>query len=1040
MAAHLAHHGRVEALGLGELQMRRQIEVGRFEGRTTQGLHEWSIRAPRPLLGHHGGESSACAVSCQCPTPRVGSYLRGVGHGPVDRRNGVVYSGGEWVLGGKAVVARDDHSGYSGGQQATDLVVGVQVSGHESGAVDVAEQRKGLFARPINPDRDSVGAHVGDRVQRGRCDSRLAGGGVHAVSERLDEFAHPVEPNLGRFEQRGRVLTPPEQSESQVVIAGGGPVGLVLAMDLARYGIKTVVLEQRKKIPPNPRCNTTNARSMELLRRLGCADAVRSAGLPSDHNTDVVYMTRFNGHELTRYHRSTTDEVRAGTQHGVASNWPTPEPQHYLSQIYLEPILLRHAVEYFGVDVREGWALESFTQDEDGVTSVARDTESGDLHSFRSQYMVGADGSDSMVRQRIGARLEGIPQLGQMCSTFVRSKHLEELSKATPGWMLRFIGGGVLVAIDGAELWLLHHGVPRDEDLATYDPEPAMFAAIGEPFDYEILGRARWTPRAMVATKFGEGRVLLAGDAAHLWIPMGGFGMNAGIVDAVSLSWRLAGVLDGWADEKLLDSYESERAPLGGAVASQAAQWARDIGPLTRYSPDKLALLEASEDARAELGEEIRSVNLGEFECPGFQLGYLYEDSPVICHDPVEAAPPLSLETYHESTWPGARLPHMWLSNGESLFDRLGVGFTLLRLGIGAPPGGAMVIAADRLGVPLDVVDLVETDAKYGGYGLVLVRPDQHVVWRSRSAPTLAEAEETMARVVGRRSPERQVTEIVAERIAGGFLFGEGPRMFAGDLVFSDMIGKKVLRWDRDSDELVTLFEVEGQPNGLSVLPDGRLVIASMFDGCIYVADGDRLELYADLSDVVTGYLGDMAVDAVGRIYVDDTGSRVLHGEPLDIRPGRLLMVDEAGRGRVVIENLSFPNGLAISSDGQMLMLVQSGLATVEQCRIAANGDLGELRPFARQLGDGLAIEPDGGLWVCDPGGGRGVARYDKAGRLTARVVVEEADTIACAVDTENQVLYIVGIERLARGVDLFEEMAAGRTRGVLWKAELADL
>jgi sugar lactone lactonase YvrE len=137
---------------------------------------------------------------------------------------------------------------------------------------------------------------------------------------------------------------------------------------------------------------------------------------------------------------------------------------------------------------------------------------------------------------------------------------------------------------------------------------------------------------------------------------------------------------------------------------------------------------------------------------------------------------------------------------------------------------------------------------------------------------------------------------------------------------------------------------------------------------------------------------------------------------------------------------LSFPNGLAISPDGQMLILVQSGWATVEQCRIAANGALGALRPFARQLGDGLAVEPDGGLWVCDPGGGRGVARYDRAGRLTARVVVDQADTIACAVDPDNQVLYIVGIERLARGADLFEEMAAGRTRGVLWKADLAVL
>lgn len=186
----------------------------------------------------------------------------------------------------------------------------------------------------------------------------------------------------------------------------------------------------------------------------------------------------------------------------------TPEPQHFVSQLYLEPVL--------------------------------RDVDTGEQRSIRSRFLVGADGAASIVRKAIGAKLEGIPELNHMCSTCFRSARVGELVEASPGWMLRFVGGGILVAIDGDKEWLLHHGVPGGEDPETWDPEAAMFAAIGEPFDYEVIDRSRWTPRAMVADRWRDGNVFLAGDAAHIWVPMGGFGMNAGVADATALSWRLA--------------------------------------------------------------------------------------------------------------------------------------------------------------------------------------------------------------------------------------------------------------------------------------------------------------------------------------------------------------------------------------------------------------------------------------------------------------------------------------------------------------------
>lgn len=540
-----------------------------------------------------------------------------------------------------------------------------------------------------------------------------------------------------------------------VLIAGAGPVGTTLAMDLARLGVATVLLERRRAIPPNPRCNTTNARSMELFRRLGCADAVRDAGLPADFNTDVVYLTRLNGTEITRYERSTTAEVRSGNEHGVGAGWPTPEPQHFLSQIYLEPVLRTHAVQRWGVDLRAGWELRSFDQDDDGVTATVADVDTGEILTIRSRFLVGTDGAGSLVRKAIGSKLEGNPGFNNMCSTYFRSTRVGELAKNAPGWMLRFVGGGILVAIDGDDHWLLHNGVPAGEDPDTWDPELAMFAAVGEPFDYEVIDRSRWTPRAMVADSWRHGNVFLAGDAAHIWVPMGGFGMNAGVADATALSWRLAATLAGWAGDALLDSYGTERAPIGESIAGQAVGWALHAGIHMADGPGKRELLEANTAegaaARVELDSNLVRDTLSEFDCPGFQLGYRYKASPVIAYDNYTSEPEVMLVDYTATSWPGGRLPHVWLADGTSVFDQLGDGFTLLRVGPDAPDTDTLVAAAAAANVPLDVIDIdhAAVGDTWDSIPLVLVRPDQHIAWRSNSAPVPDDAVAVIATVTG---------------------------------------------------------------------------------------------------------------------------------------------------------------------------------------------------------------------------------------------------------------------------------------------------
>lgn len=679
--------------------------------------------------------------------------------------------------------------------------------------------------------------------------------------------------------------------ETPVLIAGGGPVGVTLAMDLARQGVECIVLERRKELPPNPRCNTTNARSMELFRRLGCADAVRAAGLPGDHNTDVVYMTRFNEHELARYKRPTPHDVLNGTQAGVAANWPTPEPQHFISQIYLEPVLRHHAREHFGISLWEGWELVSFDQDDEGVTGIARETYTGEERNIRARYLVGTDGSGSRVRTAIGARLTGVSRLSDTCSTLFRSRRVAEIAKGSPGWMWRFINGGVLVAIDGDDLFLVHNGVPAGEDPMTFDPESRMFDVVGEPFEYEVVHRARWTARAMVASRFRRGRVFLAGDAAHLWVPMGGFGMNAGIADAVSLSWRLAGNVQGWADDKLLDTYELERAPIGSSVASQAMQWAVDVGRTMSATPQERAELESDEQARQLWGERVSEATLSEFECAGFQLGFRYTDSPVICHDELTPPPAITVMDYVASSLPGMRLPHVWRSDGASIFDQLGTGFTLLRVGQNPPFGTAIIEAAQALDVPLDVLEVPDPVAieAYEGMGLILVRPDQHIAWRSRDEPDGEQAAQVLGRVTGRLVPVAEPQRLKPTRLIS---------TMEGDLI--DVNANQILDQLEQVARLSVVMDNDGAGNAFVVEKEptnsGTQIVRRAADGSSNVVS-DEID---DIADIVVSADSQMLRVALG------------NGDIVQLR------LDESGRGgaaRPFAEEPSFRKISAVTGD-----------------------------------------------------------------------------------------------------------------------------
>jgi 2-polyprenyl-6-methoxyphenol hydroxylase-like FAD-dependent oxidoreductase len=528
---------------------------------------------------------------------------------------------------------------------------------------------------------------------------------------------------------------------ASVLVVGAGPVGLTLAMDLAWRGIDVVVAELRSEgEPPNVKCNHTSARSMEIFRRLGVAQALREAGLPGDYPNDVAYRTTFLGQELTRIPIPARNE-RYTARGGPDTWWPTPEPPHRINQIFLEPVLFAHAAAMPNIRILNRVSVGDFAQTAEGVQAQARHLDTGETFVIDARYMVGCDGGRSAVRRGIGAKLEGDDVIQRVQSSYIRAPGLLPRLKEKPAWATFSYNprrAGICYAIDGRETWLVHNYLRDDEpDFDAVDRDWALrtILGVGDDFEYEILSNEDWFGRRLVADKFREGRVFIAGDAAHIWVPMAGYGMNAGIADAANLSWMLAAVLKGWAPESLLDAHERERLPITQQVSRFAMDIALKMVQHRRVIPaDIEAEGPAADASRAEAGRAMYELNVQQYCCAGLNFGYYYDQSSVIAYDG-EAAPPYTMGSFTPSTAPGARTPHFWLEDGRSLYDALGPDYTLLRFDPSAPVEPLLDAAAAR-GVPLVLLDIGggEVPEAYR-HKLLVSRPDQHVAWRGDAVP-----------------------------------------------------------------------------------------------------------------------------------------------------------------------------------------------------------------------------------------------------------------------------------------------------------------
>jgi 2-polyprenyl-6-methoxyphenol hydroxylase-like FAD-dependent oxidoreductase len=514
--------------------------------------------------------------------------------------------------------------------------------------------------------------------------------------------------------------------ETDVFVVGGGPVGLTLAIELGQQGVRVCLVDQRAEPGRLPKMERCNARTMENFRRLGIAEEIRAAGLPADIPMDV-YICSQNLTRAPLVHHRYPSVAQARARGREVNDGSAPlEPYQLISQYTLEPLLRRVAEATAGVDVLFGHQLVDFEQDTDGVTAHLRGRDGAEWH-VRCRYLVGADGASSTVRERLGIELRGT-SLSQMRQALFHCADLFERIPIGKGRHYHFADdrSSFLIVQDDMKHFSLHATLDDPAEM------PALFESIvGMPIEYETLYIGTWTQRLMLADRYRDGRVFLAGDAAHLVIPTGGLGMNTGAGDATDLAWKLAAVLHGWGGEGLLEAYQTERRVVGerAVAASRKASAARRRWR-GAWCPEIVEQTPKGAAARAELARIADREQRWSNDLLGIELGYRYEGSPLIVSEPGQG-PSLESFQYHPTTWPGARLPHLWLDDGSPIQDHLGRCYTMLhRPGVRVDP--EIAASFRRYGAPYATFEVrsVAATAVYGDYPLILVRPDLHVAWR----------------------------------------------------------------------------------------------------------------------------------------------------------------------------------------------------------------------------------------------------------------------------------------------------------------------
>ncbi|MFJ5226526.1 FAD-dependent monooxygenase [Streptomyces sp. NPDC088400] len=539
--------------------------------------------------------------------------------------------------------------------------------------------------------------------------------------------------------------------EKDVVIVGAGAVGLSLAMQLGRLGVSCLAVDRREATSDHPRARGVNTRTAELMRQWGMENVIRHNALPSEDFSFAYRRGTLLGYE---YGRTVTDD---------GADVPSPMPRLLVPQDIIEDELRLRARE--SAEVRLQTEVVDFEENATGVRTTMRDLRTGEIHQTRSRYLIGADGAMSMVRQRLGIEIEGNPLLGYWLGMYWKSTdpRLWEAYRERPGIGIYAIDRDDVVVfsvVDRTDRWLTFKVLPPP---TTRPAVPSDEEAIGiirkavgySDLDLNLVNAAVWRVSSQVARSYRQGRVFLAGDAAHLLPHTGGLGMNTGIQDAHNLAWKLGLVLRGYADPSLLDTYEVERRP----VAKQNADWSSGNNDTLKriissaLAEDQPAVTKAIDEENAHIRQE------------GAELGFAYASRAIVGDGSIPPAP--SQTVYTPTAVPGCRAPHVWLDDHGvrmSSIDLLHSRFVVLA----GPQGRAWVDAATAMADRTDVPvigrtigrdgDLTDTDGDFletygiSAGGAVLVRPDGHVAWRASAidGTDTAPLAEALEQVLGR--------------------------------------------------------------------------------------------------------------------------------------------------------------------------------------------------------------------------------------------------------------------------------------------------
>ena len=533
-----------------------------------------------------------------------------------------------------------------------------------------------------------------------------------------------------------------------VLIVGAGPVGLLGGILASRHGLSALVVERRDGPQTAPAAHAVNARTYEICRQAGLdMDRIRAAGQDPADAGHVNFVTRLTGDLIGRlpYERQGDDCLDV-----------TPTPLRNLSQHRFEPILVDELAAAEGAELRYGRRWVESVDDGEHVTSVVTDLDTGTDQVVRSRFVIGCDGAGSGVRKQLGIELLGPPLI--QCFVMIHfAADLRALLADRLG-VLHFVldpeAEGAFVAHDIDREWVFMQAMdPSDESVEDYTDERCLAVvrnAAGRDIEAEILGRGAWWMSAQTAESMGEGRIWLAGDAAHRFPPTGGLGLNSGVADVQALLWRVAAVREGWAAPALLDTYGAERLPVARVNADQsltnalkmvhlAEALGTDVEPTSERLHASLA-----DPAKAEEIDAAVQLQAGHFDLFGLQLGYVYADGALVPEGDPE---PIDPHDYTPTGRAGARLPHAWLDEvgGASTLDLVDRSHpTLFTVGDHEAWASAIeewpYVEHLRVGVDTSPLDRWREVCGVEPTGALLVRPDQHVAWRGSERDELTAA------------------------------------------------------------------------------------------------------------------------------------------------------------------------------------------------------------------------------------------------------------------------------------------------------------